>query len=129
MLRVRRLVVADAEAARNPLMRAAMSMAVPPDVEVVLSAIEAIDFQALANDSVRTMVLLRDVPAAVAAHARGLPKGLLNVGNVHAGAGRSQVTRSVFLTDEEREQLRRLSDEGMEVSMQAVPAEAALRLS
>jgi len=125
-LKIARLVVADDEAASNPLMRAAMSMAVPSHVEVVISKIEATDFPALANDPVPSLVLLRDVAAAVTARRFGLPEGPLNVGNVHAGMGRAQVTRAVFLTEEEKAELKNL---GMLVTLQAVPSEAPVALS
>lgn len=113
----------DDEAAHNPLMGAAMTMAVPRQIQVQLAALEDVDFALISKDSVRTLVLLRDVAAAVAARRRGLPEGAINVGNVHAGIGRRQVTRSVFLTDEERIQLKQLSAGGMTVSLRAVPTE------
>ena len=120
--------MADDEAASNPLMRAAMTMAVPPHVQVVLSPLASTDFAAIAQDPIRTLLLVRDVAAAVTAREHGLPAGSLNVGNVHAGAGRSQVTRSVFLTDLERDQLHALVDGGMKVWLQAVPTEAIVPL-
>ena len=124
-LNIVRLVVADDEAAKQPLMQAAMTLAVPPSVEVIICSLEQADFSALASDPVPTLVLLRDVAAAVAARKLGLPDGTLNVGNVHAGLGRAQVTRSVFLTEEEREVLK---NSGMTVTLQAVPSEAAIPL-
>lgn len=127
-LKAQRLLVVDDEAATNPLMRAAMTMAVPPHIQVQLSSLQSADFAAVASDPIRTLVLLRDVDAAVTARARGLPDGGLNVGNVHAGNGRTQVTRSVFLTDEERNQLRQLEAGGMQVSLKAVPSEASVPL-
>lgn len=125
-LKIDRLVVADDEAASNALMRTAMTMAVPDDVEVVISNIEHANFPALAKDSVPSLVLLRDVSAAVKARRFGLPEGPLNVGNVHSGPGRAQVTRSVFLTDEERGDLKKL---GMLVTLQSVPSEAPTALN
>jgi mannose/fructose/N-acetylgalactosamine-specific phosphotransferase system component IIB len=127
-LKAERVVVADDEAAANPLMRAAMAMAVPLQIEVVLSPLEDTDFEALESDPKRTLVLLRDVAAAVKARAHGLPAGPLNVGNVHAGTGRIQITRSIFLNELERGQLRKLGDEGMGVTLQAVPTEALKNL-
>jgi mannose/fructose/N-acetylgalactosamine-specific phosphotransferase system component IIB len=122
---VGRLLVVDDEAANNPLMRAAMTMAVPRQLEVQLATLESVDFAAAAADLVPTLVLVRDVGAAVAARARGLPDGPLNIGNVHAGIGRTQLTRSVFLNDEERAQLKQLQAGGMTLSVQAVPTESA----
>ena len=125
-LKIQRLVVADDEATGNPLMRAAMTMAVPSDVEVNISRIDQTDFPALAKDDVRSLVLLRDVAAVVAARRQGLPDGPLNIGNVHAGTGRAQVTRSVFLSDEEKVQLKQL---GMPATIQAVPSEAPVEIA
>jgi mannose/fructose/N-acetylgalactosamine-specific phosphotransferase system component IIB len=125
-LKIARLVVADDEAAGNALMRAAMTMAVPDSVEVRISKIDQTDFPAIAKDAVPTLVLLRDVMAAVTARRYGLPEGPLNVGNVHAGTGRSQVTRAVFLSPEETAELKNL---GMLVTLQSVPSEAPVVLN
>ena len=72
-LSVKRVVVADDDAAKDPLARAAYEMAIPPEVELVLSPIADLDFQRLKSDSVRTLLLFRDVKSVVAARARGLP--------------------------------------------------------
>ena len=107
-------------------MRAAMTMAVPDGVEVLISKIDKTDFPAFAKDAVPSLVLLRDVSSVVAARRFGLPNGPLNVGNVHAGMGRAQVTRSVFLTEIERVELKGL---GMSVTLQSLPSEAPTVLS
>lgn len=122
-LHVARVVVADDEAAEDPIALAAYGMAMPPEVEVVLQHVDAVDYAALARDGVRTLVLFRDVKAAVSARAHGLPGGVLNVGNVHSGPGRVSVTRSVFLDDADSAALKQLAHEGMDVRLQAVPAE------
>lgn len=122
-LSVARVVVADDDAAKDPMARAAYGMAIPEDVELVLSSVAALDFSRLASDPVRTLVLFRDVKAAVAARAHGLPDGLLNVGNVHAGPGRVSVSRSVFLDADDAGALENLARGGMTVSVQAVPTD------
>jgi len=122
-LSVTRVVVADDDAANDLLARAAYGMAIPEDVELVLSPVAAVDFSRLASDPVRTLLLFRDVKAAVAARAHGLPDGLLNVGNVHAGPGRSSVSRSVFLDADDAGALENLARGGMTVSVQAVPTD------
>jgi mannose/fructose/N-acetylgalactosamine-specific phosphotransferase system component IIB len=124
-LSVARVVVADDDAAKDPMARAAYGMAIPEDVELVLSSVEALDFSRLASDPVRTLVLFRDVRSAVAARAHGLPDGLLNVGNVHAGPGRVSVSRSVFLDADDAGALENLARGGMTVSVQAVPTDPA----
>lgn len=122
-LKVARLVVADDTAAADPLAKVAFGLAVPPGVELVVAPVAQVDFATLAADGVRTLVLFRDVPSAVAARAAGLPSGPLNLGNVHSGPGRVAVSRSVFLDDGDARALASLRDGGMAVSIQAVPAE------
>ncbi len=128
-LNVLRVVVADDETAVDDFAKAAMGLAVPSSVEVVTQRIESLDFQALASDAIRTMVLFRDVSAAVAGRQHGLPDGLINLGNVHAGPGRLAVSRSVFLSLDEREQLAHLGRSGMQIVIQAVPGEKPQGLS
>lgn len=122
-LGVSRVVVADDEAARDPIARAAYGLAIPADVEMVIGSIDALNFVAMATDSVRTLLLFRDVKAAVAAREHGLPNGMLNLGNVHAGPGRAPISRSVYLDDADAQALTTLAATGMDVKVQSVPSE------
>lgn len=127
-LDVRRVVVADDASAGDALARVALGLAVPPEVEVVLEKVAAVDFARLAKDGVRTLVLFRDVAAAVEARRHGLPDGPLNLGNLHAGPGRAAVSRSVFLDDVDARALAELGAGGMQVNIQAVPSEVPAAL-
>ncbi len=122
-LNVRRVVVADDETAVDDFAKAAMGLAVPSSVEIVTQRIGLVDFVGLAADAVRTMVLFRDVSGVVCGREHGLPDGLINLGNVHAAPGRSAVSRSVYLSPGEREQLKGLGRNGMQIVIQAVPNE------
>lgn len=124
-LGVKRVVVADEEAAVDPLAKAAYGLAVPPEIELVLAQPSRVDFRALAADDVPTLVLFRDVNAAVNARERGLPNGVLNVGNVHSGPGRVPVSRSVYLDENDARALSLLEESGMKVRVQSVPSETA----
>jgi mannose/fructose/N-acetylgalactosamine-specific phosphotransferase system component IIB len=66
----------------------------------------------------------------MAALVRG-GQGLLprvNVGGLHAGPGRRERLRYVYLTDAEAASLRALEAEGTEVTAQDVPTSAAIRM-
>ncbi|MFT3840238.1 MAG: PTS sugar transporter subunit IIB [Myxococcaceae bacterium] len=127
-LSIERLLVVDDEAAHNALMQAAMRMAVPQGVTVEIVSMEKADFAGASQDTVRTLVLLREVSSVALARAKGLPPGPLNLGNVHASAGRKAITRAVFLTGQEVDELKVLQSQGMPVSFQAVPLEKPLLL-
>jgi PTS system mannose-specific IIB component len=122
-LKVARVAVADDEAAQNPLIRAAMALAVQPSVEVVIQPLRDFNFERITRDEVRTLVLVRDVKDAVEAKERGLKLTRLNLGNVHFATGRRQVSASVFLSQEELDQLKLLAQDGVTVDARGVPSE------
>ena len=80
-------------------------------------------FPTLAGDSIKTLLLLRDVPALLEARKLGLPRTRVNLGNVHHGPMRRQVSTSVFLNAEEMGQLKTLHDGGVEIEARGVPSE------
>jgi mannose/fructose/N-acetylgalactosamine-specific phosphotransferase system component IIB len=129
VLKVGRVVVADDEASDSPLMRAAMGLAVPPDIEVDISRLDDVPFARLEQDKVRTLLLLRDIPALLRARTRGLVVRHLNLGNVHHGPGRRPVSASVYLTGEELQQLRALDASGVELEARGVPADRPILFS
>ncbi len=123
-LRANRVVVADNEASQSLLVRAAMGLAVPSPVEVRIQALSAVDYPALFEDSSRTLLLLREVAGVLAAEDKGLRLTHLNLGNIHYGPGRRKVSASVFLSKEELEQLKTLSERGVKVEARGVPTDA-----
>jgi PTS system mannose-specific IIB component len=128
-LDVQRVVVADDEAAHSPLMKTAMGLAIPPEIEVHILPLAEVPFERIASDSVRTLLLLRDIPALLQAHKRGLPLLRVNLGNVHHGPMRRPVSTSVFLTEEELGQLRALHNGGVDIEARGVPSERAVHFT
>lgn len=122
------VVVADEEAARSTLMKAAMTMAVPPSLDVSIERPEDLDWAALERSPRRVLVLVRDVADAEAAMAAGLPLRKLNLGNVHFGEGRRAVSPSIFLSEAELVVLRRLADQGVAIEARALPTDPAVDL-
>jgi PTS system mannose-specific IIB component len=121
------VIVADDEASQSPLAQAAMTLCVPPELPVRIQPLAAVDFAALAQKSGKVLVLVRDVAGLVRAKGSGLTPAVaprLNLGNVHFGPGRKQVTPSIFLAGDEVAMLRGLADDGFEVEARAIPSEA-----
>ena len=121
-LKIDKVVVIDDEAARSPLMQAAMTLALPPDLAVTIAARGTVDFAALEKSSERILVLVRDVAVAeeVVKQAKG---DVLNLGNVHFGEGRKPVSPSVFLSEEEVAALDRIAAQGVQIEARAVPTD------
>jgi PTS system mannose-specific IIB component len=128
-LKVARVVVADDEAAHSPLMKVAMGLAVPPELEVDILPLHDTPFAPYAADKVKTLLLLRDIQALVEARKLGLPQTRVNLGNVHHGPMRKAVSISVFLNAEEMEQLKRLHEDGWDIEARGVPSERPVTFS
>jgi PTS system mannose-specific IIB component len=131
-LGARRIVVADDEAAASPLARAAMTMALPPGVGAEVLPVRGVDWEGLARSPEPVLVVLRGIPEAERALAAGLTPAraaVLNLGNVHYGQGRRQVTPSVFLSAAEMEGLARLAAAGFRIEARAVPLDAPVDLA
>jgi PTS system N-acetylgalactosamine-specific IIB component len=131
-LGARRVVVADDEAAASPLARAAMTMALPPGVTAEVEPLRAVAWGDLARADDPVLVVLRGVAEAELALAAGLTPArapVLNLGNVHYGQGRRQITPSVFLSAAEMDGLRRLGAAGFRVEARAVPLDAPVDLA
>ena len=126
------ILVADDEAAGNVLARSAMALAIPPGVNFEVLRVEAaaglLRPGGKGPQAPRTLVLLRDVRDAVALSEAGVSVPQLNLGNVHFGRGRKQVSPSVFLDAGELAALEKLSRAGTQVEVRAVPSEPPLRL-
>lgn len=74
------------------------------------------------NDDARSIVLARDLGTMRRLAEGGRLEGeRVNLGGIHHGPGRTEVLRYLHLTDEDREDLRRLADEGVEVTARDLP--------
>jgi mannose/fructose/N-acetylgalactosamine-specific phosphotransferase system component IIB len=126
-LKVKRIVVADDEAAASPLAQAAMCLCLPPTLPAEVLPVDRVDFAALAAAPEPVLVLFREVSALERAVSAGLTPDLarrVNLGNVHYAAGRLAVTPSVFLSGEEIAAVKALADRGFDVEARAVPSDA-----
>jgi PTS system mannose-specific IIB component len=120
------VVVGDDEAASSELARSAMTLCVPPGLEIRVLKVEEVPFAELAASPRRALLLLRDVASLSRARGAGLAPALartVNLGNVHFGPGRRPVSPSVFLTGAELDALRASARAGFEVEARAIPSE------
>jgi PTS system mannose-specific IIB component/fructoselysine and glucoselysine-specific PTS system IIB component len=128
---VRLIALVDDDVATNPWEQEIYRMAVPPGigVEFVTRAAALERLRVWASDPKPVFVLTGTVEAmaALAREGRGLVHHV-NVGGVHAGPGRRERLRYVYLTDAEAAELRALEAEGTVVTAQDLPTSSAIRL-
>lgn len=130
-LRARRVLVADDEAARSPLTRSALTLALPDEIPAEVVAIDEARWDEAAAAPEPVLVVFREVEGLRRAIGRGLTPSMVpvvNIGNVHFGPERRQITPSVFLRQEELLMLRDLGAAGFRVEARAVPKDAPMDL-
>jgi len=81
------------------------------------------------DDALRSVLLVRDVPALARLAEGGLLRGsAVNLGGVHHGPGRRQILTYLHLTDEDVTTLAALEADGAELSAQNLPDAAKVPL-
>ena len=130
-LRLERIVLVDDEVRESPWERELYRMAAPAEIALdFLSPAEAAPRLLGWNAGrERVMILVGSVATAVELlrlAPGGFPK--LNLGGIHAGAGRTERLRYLHLSQEETAMLEELTRAGLEVSAQDVPTSRPIPL-
>lgn len=125
------VVVASEAASKDETQKALMSLALPDVVGLrVLSPGEAAAYLVSpASAAKRTLVLLPSPSEALALLEAGIPMKSLNIGGLHYSAGRIQLGRVIFISDEDRATLRELARRGVVLEGRAVPSDRKLDLA
>ncbi|WP_130810962.1 PTS sugar transporter subunit IIB [Olsenella sp. Marseille-P4559] len=122
-LQLARIVVVDDQIAEDGFMKTVLSMSAPAGMQIdILSVKDAAKAVQTDGGSVHTMLLFKKIPAALelAHELKGCSSEMteLNLGNLGSVPGRVQVTKNIFLSEEERTQIRELQDLGVNVFLQ-----------
>ena len=122
-LQLARIVVVDNQIAKDDFMKTVLSMSAPAGMQIdILSVKGAANTVKSDADSANTMLLFKRISAALelARELQGSSSKMaeLNLGNLGSVPGRVQVTKNIFLSDEERTQIRELQDLGVNVFLQ-----------
>lgn len=121
------LVVANDEISSSPLKRMMMEASVPSRIRVEIGSIVEITelFESGELDDLRVLLLFANTADSLLALRRGLRFERLNLGNLHAGVGKTQFSCTVFLDPEDVANLEQLEGAGIDISARCIPADMA----
>lgn len=133
-LQLRRIVIVDDQVAADDFMATVLALSAPAGITIdILSVADAARLVLADKGGERTLLLFKRIDAALAlARAvRGAPQALseLNLGNLGSVPGRRQVTKNVFLSDEEGAEVRELVEMGVNVFLQMLYTEPRVAAS
>lgn len=117
------IVVANDELAGDVLQQEIMSLAIPQTVSSSFVSVEELSGAVveMQRTTVDIIVLFSSCSDAKRAHDHGFGFSILNIGNVHYGPGKKQISPSVALSNEDQGCLRQLSRNGVELDFRCVP--------
>jgi mannose/fructose/N-acetylgalactosamine-specific phosphotransferase system component IIB len=123
------ILVIDDETAADAFSQQIMQLAMPPSIKLNIASTDAAtDKLRIAEiDHTRTLVLLRNVDAALRLHAT-YPFRELNVGGIGMAPGRNPLWRSIAASPEEIDHLSALRDRGVDVYLQMIPSDEKRRM-
>lgn len=125
------IIVVNDKVAADPFFETVIRMAVPSDMEVVISSVDDFvqHYSFGHGRGKKTIVLFSTIADACDAFQRGFRFDRLNVGNVYNNEYRVCCSSSVFLCDEEISCLENLLKEtGVFIELQKVPKGRAINI-
>ena len=119
------LLVVNDDLASNPFLRSVMELAGNRSLRIVFCTVQDVREAAAEVDRRgERAILLCSTPAdAVRVLSAGIRFQSLNIGNLHFGAGRTEITPSVFFAPEDFEAVGALQRLGVSVEVRATPFE------
>lgn len=120
------IVVANDEIAGSPLKRMMMESSVPSRMRVEIGTVDEISVLVASGelDSCKILLLFGTTADALRAYRNGLVYSRLNLGNLHAGAGKTRLSCTIFLDSTDLDALQQLESAGVVISARCIPADS-----
>jgi PTS system mannose-specific IIB component len=119
------IIVANDLAAHTPLQRMIMQAAVPSDIRLVIGTLDEVA-NLLASTELcrqRTLLLFANSDDALRACRLGIGFAKLNLGNMHAAAGKDRYSCTIALDQHDIDNLQAVEASGVTIVSQCVPGD------
>ena len=127
---IEQVIIVDDAVAKDKIQSNVLKMSVPRNVKLHIFSTAKFLKIVPNNPVIRRTMLLFASPFTVediVASGYQIPK--LNIGGIRGNDERKQYTKAVFLTDEEKQALEKLLSQGVDIEIQMVPSDGAVKLS
>ena len=106
------VICANDEVSESAMEQTLMKSVLPESIAVRFFSIEkTVAVIHKASPQQKIFILVKDVKDALRLVQGGVPINHINIGNIHNCEGKEKVTRSIFLGEEDKQNLRVLKDE------------------
>ena len=120
------VLVANDQVAEDTVQQNLMDMAVPPTVDTRYFTLQkTIDIIGRAADDQLIFLVVKTPQDALTLVEGGVPIKKINIGNLHYSEGKTQITNTVSIDDEDRKSFKKLMENGVQLEIRGVPTESA----
>lgn len=120
------ILVADDIVANDSIQQSLMDMAAPNTVDTRYFSIqETIDKIHFAADDQLIFLVVKTPQNVLKLVEGGVPIGKVNIGNMHFGKGKKQITSTVSIDEDDIKAFRKLHELGVKMEIRRVPDERA----
>ncbi|MBI4052269.1 MAG: PTS sugar transporter subunit IIB [Elusimicrobia bacterium] len=129
-LKVDQVVVVSDSVSKDDTQQALMRLALPDSVEMkVLGIQESVEYFKGGQTSAHILILVPSPHEILEMLRQGIVLKSVNIGGMHYSAGRIQVGRAIFLSSEDRNDLKELVQRGVVLEGRAVPSDHAQNIA
>ena len=120
------VLVANDQVAEDTVQQNLMDMAVPPTVDTRYFTLQkTIDIIGRAAEDQLIFIVVKTPQDALTLVEGGVPIKKINIGNLHYSEGKTQITNTVSIDDEDRKSFKKLMEHGVQLEIRVVPTESA----
>ena len=119
------IIVANDKIANTAMQKLLMEASVPKGIRVIIGAIDEVAeiLESEELDNARILLLFATSGDALTAYRQGVHFERLNLGNMHAGAGKVKCSCTIALDDDDVVNLKQIDAAGIRVFSQCVPTD------
>ncbi len=122
------IIVVEDSVANDPFQCQLMAAVVPSTIKVDICSHQQFAelWQSGSIDNDKLLLLFANPASALLAYRDGCHFATLNLGNMHVGAQKCCISKTLYMDDDDLQTLEELSNLGVDVSAQCIPTDRAL---
>lgn len=127
---IKKIIVVDDAIAKDEFTAQILSLAAPSGVTVIVKSVDDTIKTIQEDDSnVKTMLLFKTINYALELVNKGYELKRLNIGNIGSSPTRHELTKRVFMDDNEKEITHQLLNHGVDVYLQMLHTDPEVSVS
>lgn len=116
------VIILDDNVSCNPIMSRVMKMSVPNNISIdILNLNDGIEYLKSVRESSSTIVLIRNLETLWELYKVGFTFNKVNIARLPFSVGKQLLCKNIYVDLKEKEIIKKLIDEGVELSVQMVP--------